>query len=89
MPSLIGNKPNQIPTNGDLGSMAFADAENYYTDEETEELLAAKAPVIGANWTFVQVGTELVASYNGTRRFKVDPSGNAVVSGDVTAFGTV
>jgi hypothetical protein len=47
------------------------------------------APGIGANWTFVQSGTELVASYNGTRRFKVDSSGNAVVSGNVTAYGTV
>ena len=44
---------------------------------------------IGANWTFAQSGTEIVASYNGTRRFKVDASGNAVVSGNVTAYGTV
>jgi lysophospholipase L1-like esterase len=26
MPSLIGNKPNQVPTNGDLGTLAFQDA---------------------------------------------------------------
>ena len=26
MPSLIGNKPNQVPTNGDLGVIAFKDA---------------------------------------------------------------
>lgn len=25
MPSLIGNKPNQVPTNGDLGALAFVD----------------------------------------------------------------
>lgn len=25
MPSLIGNKPNQVPTNGDLGREAFVD----------------------------------------------------------------
>jgi hypothetical protein len=28
MPALIGNLPNQVPTNGDLGSMAFQDASN-------------------------------------------------------------
>jgi len=28
MSSLIGNKPNQVPTNGDLGSLAFQDSEN-------------------------------------------------------------
>jgi len=26
MPSLIGNKPNQVPSNGDLGTLAFQDA---------------------------------------------------------------
>jgi hypothetical protein len=26
MPSLIGNKPNQVPTNGDLGDLAFQDS---------------------------------------------------------------
>jgi hypothetical protein len=25
MPSLIGNKPNQVPTNSDLGILAFQD----------------------------------------------------------------
>ena len=28
MPSLIGNKPNQVPTNGDLGTLAFEDHDN-------------------------------------------------------------
>lgn len=28
MPSLIGSKPNQVPVNADLGTMAFQDAEN-------------------------------------------------------------
>lgn len=45
--------------------------------------------VATTNWTFTQSGTDIVASYNGTRRFKVDASGNAVVSGNVTAYGTV
>ena len=45
--------------------------------------------VATANWTFTQSGSDIVASYNGTRRFKVDASGNAVVSGNVTAYGTV
>jgi hypothetical protein len=28
MPSLIGNKPNQVSTNGDLGTLAFQDSSN-------------------------------------------------------------
>jgi hypothetical protein len=31
MAKLIGNNPSQIPTNGDLGSMAFEDRTNYIT----------------------------------------------------------
>jgi hypothetical protein len=31
MPKLIGNAPNQVPTNADLGSMAFEDKKNYAT----------------------------------------------------------
>jgi hypothetical protein len=31
MPKLIGNAPNQVPTNADLGSMAFEDRTNYIT----------------------------------------------------------
>jgi hypothetical protein len=27
MPSLIGNKPNQVPTNADLGTLAFQDSK--------------------------------------------------------------
>ena len=31
MAKLIGSAPNQISTNGDLGSMAFEDRTNYIT----------------------------------------------------------
>jgi len=31
MAKLIGNAPNQVPTNADLGSMAFEDKKNYAT----------------------------------------------------------
>ena len=29
MPSLIGNKPNQVPSNGDLGTMAFREQDQF------------------------------------------------------------
>ena len=29
--SLIGNKPNQVPTNGDLGSAAYVDQDRFYS----------------------------------------------------------
>ena len=30
MPAIIGNLPNQVPTNGDLGTMAFREQEQFY-----------------------------------------------------------
>jgi hypothetical protein len=51
---------------------------------------ATTATRVGStNWVFEQSGADLVASYNGTRRFKVDSAGNLTVSGNVTAYGTV
>ena len=35
MPSLIGNKPNQVPSNGDLGSMAFREQDQFYSSQQT------------------------------------------------------
>lgn len=41
------------------------------------------------NWTVTQSGADIVFSFNGTRRFKVDSSGNLTVSGNVSAYGSV
>jgi hypothetical protein len=41
---------------------------------------------IGANWTVLQSGTDLVFAYNGTPRFKLSATGELVVAGDVVAF---
>jgi hypothetical protein len=59
------------------------------TGNVTGNASGSSGSVATANWTFTQSGTDIVASYNGTRRFKVDASGNAVVSGNVTAYGSV
>jgi hypothetical protein len=45
--------------------------------------------LLTANWSFEQSGSDLVALYNGARRFKITSAGDLVVSGNVTAYGTV
>lgn len=45
MASLIGTDPNQVPTNGMLGTMAFEDATNY----RGFKLLASITPTVSAN----------------------------------------
>ena len=44
---------------------------------------------IGAGWTVVQSGTDLVFKYSGVNKMKVDASGNLTVVGNITAYGTV
>ena len=60
MPSLIGNKPNQVPTNGDLGSMAFADDDNYYTKADTYSKAETDALLV----TAVPAGTVIHVAMN-------------------------
>ena len=44
---------------------------------------------LGANWSAVQSGTDLVFSYNTTKVMKVSVNGDITTAGNVTAFGTI
>ena len=79
------NTPNTIVERDGSGNFAAGTI----TANLTGNASGSAGSVATTNWTFTQSGTDIVASYNGTRRFKVDASGNAVVSGNVTAYGTV
>ena len=46
MPSLIGNKPNQVPSNGDLGTLAFQDKDNVLVGSLTARGTPSSAPVV-------------------------------------------
>lgn len=41
------------------------------------------------DWTVSQVGADLVFKYGGVSKMKLDSSGNIVVIGNVTAYGTI
>jgi hypothetical protein len=44
MPSLIGNKPNQVPSNGDLGTMAFREQEQFVPTSGIGSTVQAYSP---------------------------------------------
>jgi hypothetical protein len=62
MPSLIGNKPNQVPSNGDLGTMAFREQDQFYN---TQQSLGFKNRIINGAMTINQRagGTVTVNQY--------------------------
>jgi hypothetical protein len=84
-PAASANTPNTIVERDGSGNFAAGTI----TANLTGNASGSAGSVAGANWVFTQSSTELVATYDGTRRFKVDASGNLVVSGNVTAYGTV
>lgn len=49
----------------------------------------ANTTAIGANWSFLQSGTDLIFQYNGTAVFKISSGGAIVAKDNVTAYGTV
>ena len=42
-----------------------------------------------AGWSVRETGTKLYFAYNGVNKMSLDTGGNLVVTGDVTAFGTI
>lgn len=44
--------------------------------------------VATANWTIAESGGKLVFSYGGSAKFSIDSSGNMIVTGNVTGYGT-
>jgi hypothetical protein len=44
MPSLVGNKPNQVPSNGDLGTMAFREQEQFVPTSGIGSTVQAYSP---------------------------------------------
>jgi hypothetical protein len=63
MPSLIGNKPNQVPTNADLGTLAFQDANAVNITGGTASLTSANvAGNVGIGTTSPGQRLEVVGS---------------------------
>jgi len=70
MAKLIGNAPNQIPTNADLGSMAFEDKKNYATTSSSIHQ-PYRNIIINGDMSIAQRGTSQ-ASISSTGYYTVD-----------------
>ena len=69
MAKLIGNAPNQVPTNADLGSMAFEDRTNYITKNNPVHQ-PFRNLIINGDMSIAQRGTTFTG--NTTSNYMVD-----------------
>jgi hypothetical protein len=87
MPSLIGNKPNQVPTNGDLGTLAFEDADNVLvgnlnaTGVTTVQAGTVSAPAITTTGDtntgiFFPAADTIAFTEGGEERMRITSAGN-------------
>lgn len=80
MAKLIGSAPNQISTNGDLGSMAFEDIKNYKNTPSFRVGLSSAQTISNSSHTIIIFNSEQFdtdSAYDtSTGRFTV-PSGKA------------
>ena len=51
--------------------------------------ISTSANVVFSGWSVRETGTKLYFAYNGVNKMSVDTGGNLVVTGDLTAFGTI
>jgi hypothetical protein len=80
MPSLIGNKSNQVPTNGDLGVLAFEDYLGIFAN-------LGSAPTI-ASATTIQPTTPVVFVSGTTDVVTITPPVEMVGGGQITIIPT-
>lgn len=60
-------------------------------DITTAPTFATSVTLTGAtsDWKFSLSGNDLIISYGGANKAKLDTSGNLTVTGDITAYGTL
>ena len=96
MPSLIGNKPNQVPSNGDLGTLAFQDADNAIvgnlnaTGVATVQAGTAAAPAITTTGDtntgiFFPAADTIAFTEGGAESMRIDSSGQVGIGTNAPA----
>jgi hypothetical protein len=86
MANLIGNLPNQVPTNGDLGTMAFQDSSSVNITGGTVDVSAGTAalPTLGTTGdantgVFFPAADTIAMATNGVERIRIDNNGTFLV----------
>ena len=84
--SLIGNKPNQVPTNGDLGSAAYVDQDRFYSSAVSA---SNRNRIINGDMRVAQRGTSFTAQgYTLDRWYQQLSGGTATLTQETFPLGS-
>lgn len=86
----FNNIATAITSKADLTSPTFGGTVTAggFNGNLTGNASGSAGSVATTNWTISQSGSKLVFSYNGAAKFSIDSSGNMIVTGNVTGYGT-
>lgn len=89
----FNNIATAVATKADLASPTFTGTvagtfSGNLTGNVTGNVTGSAGSVATTNWTVTQSSTKLIFQYNGVTKFSIDSSGNMIVTGNVTAYGT-
>jgi hypothetical protein len=95
MPSLIGNKPSQVPSNGDLGTLAFQDSNAVNITGGVVDVSAGTAalPTLGTTGdpntgVFFPAADTVAVATNGAERVRIFASGGVSIGNTTDAGST-
>jgi phage gp45-like len=79
-----------VATKADLASPTFTgNVTGTFVGNVTGNVTGSSSSLATTNWTVLESGGYLYFRYGGVNKLRLDSSGNAVVTGNVTAYGTI
>ena len=84
----VGTAGAPVVNGGALGTPASGTLTNCTFPTLNQNSTGTSAGLASGSWTVTVSGTKIYFAYGGTNRMSIDSSGNLIVSGDITGFGT-
>ena len=80
---------NVVPEPGSTIDFTNASYSNLQVGNLSATSTTVSGNVLFTGWSIRETGTKLYFAYNGVNKMSLDTGGNLVVTGDLTAFGTI
>ena len=80
---------NVVPEPGSTVDFTNATYSNLQIGNLSTTSATVSGNIVFTGWSIRETGTKLYFAYNGVNKMSLDTGGNLVVTGDITAFGTI